>query len=165
MFIYSFCFSRTRAITQLQSSTTKAWFSFLVGRGSSNTKVFRSSSDIQQHLLPTRFHWGSALPSGQFLPAKGGDHRRRFGSVVVVALWSGTTKIRSFYRRSSVTGDHRRRFGSVVVGALWSGTNKNRSFYRRSSVTVDHHHHLSGQVYWRKLKGKVKCTYWPLREP
>ena len=86
-----------------------AWFSFLVGRGSSNTKVFRSSSDIRQQLLPTRFHWGSALPSGQFLPAKGGDHRRRFGSVVVVALWSGTNKNRSFLpaaiggRRSSST--------------------------------------------------------------
>ena len=66
-----------RANTQLQSSKPNAWFSFLVGRGSSNTKVFRSSSDIRQHLLPTRFHWGSALPSGQFLPAKaafiGGD--------------------------------------------------------------------------------------------
>ena len=78
LFIYSFCFSRTRAISQLQSSTTKAWFSFLVGRGSSNTKVFQSSSDIQQHLLLSRFRWGSALPrGGGVLPAKaafiGGD--------------------------------------------------------------------------------------------
>ena len=78
----------------LQSQTLG--FSFLVGRGSSNTKVFRSSSDIRQQLLPTRFHWGSALPSGQFLPAKGGVHRRRSGSVVVVTLWSGTNKNRSF---------------------------------------------------------------------
>ena len=104
------CFPQSNVpFLQLQSSKPNAWFSFLVGRGSSNTKVFRSSSDIRQQLLLSRFRWGSALPSGQFLPAKGGDHRRRFGSVVVVALWSGTNKNRSFLpaaiggRRSSST--------------------------------------------------------------
>ena len=122
-----------RAFLQLQSSKPNAWFSFLGDRQAAQYKSISVSSDIRQQLLLSRFRWGSALPSGQFLPAKGGDHRRRFGSVVVVALWSGT--------------------------------NKNRSFYRRPSVVADHHQLLSGQVHWRRLKVKVKCTYWPLREP
>ena len=144
MFIYSFCFSQTCRFHNYKHQQPDAWFSFLVGRGSSNTKYFGPQAtfdNIYYFYASTeeaRCHWGRRFNSG------GGFYRLLSASV----------------------GFCRRRSGSVVVVfALWSGTNKNRSFYRRSSVAAGHHQLLSGQVHWKRLKAKVKCTYWPLREP
>ena len=130
--IYLFS-SVERAILSLQTSTTKRLVFLPCGprqlQYKSISVLKRHSTTATSYTLPL----GKRTAIGAVFTGKGGVHRRRSGSVVVVTLWSGT--------------------------------NKNRSFYRRSSVTVDHHHHLSGQVYWRKSKVKVKCTYWPLREP
>ena len=98
----------------LQSQTLG--FSFLVGRGSSNTKVFRSSSDIRQQLLLSRFRWGSALP----LEAAFYRQKRR-----------SLAEIRFRRRRRTVV---RNKQDLVFLSAVIGGRRSSSAFIRSSAL-------------------------------
>ena len=112
-----------------------AWFSFLVDRGSSNTKVFRSSSDIRQHLLLSRFRWGSALP----LEAAFYRQRRRRSSA----------KIWLRRRRCTVVWNNQ---DSVLLSAV-IGDRRSSSSLIRSSVLEEIEG--QGQVYLLAIEGTI----------
>ena len=131
--IYLFS-SVERAVLQLQLSKPNAGFSFLVGRGSSNTKVFRSSSDIRQQLLPSRFRWGSALP----LEAAFYRQKRR-----------SSAEIRFRRRRRTVVWNNQE---SVLLPAAIGGRRSSSAFIR-SSVLEEIEG--QGQVYLLAIEGTI----------
>ena len=129
---------------QLQLSKPNAGFSFLVGRGSSNTKVFRSSSDIRQQHLLLRFHGGSTLPLGAAF-----YQRRRLLSASVGFGWLLLAEIRFRRRRHTVVWDKQE---SVLLSAV-IGDRRSSSSLIRSSVLEETEG--QGQVYLLAIEGTI----------
>ena len=123
-----------RAFLQLQSSKPNAGFSFLGDRQAAQYKSISVSSDIRQHLLLSRFRWGSALP----LEAAFYRQKRR-----------SSAEIRFRRRRHTVVWDKQE---SVLLSAV-IGDRRSSSSLIRSSVLEEIEG--QGQVYLLAIEGTI----------
>ena len=134
MFIYSFCFSRTRAITQLQSSKPNAWFFLPCGP---RQLQYKSISVLKRHsTTATSF----TLPLGK---------RTAIGAVFTGKRRRSSAKIWLRRRRCTVVWNNQ---DSVLLLAAIGGRRSSSAFIR-SSVLEEIEG--QGQVYLLAIEGTI----------